>query len=150
MADEPFSGESSITTATLQIAAAVIVDQHQRILLVRKRGSRWFMLAGGKLDAGETPEQALRREIREELGVQATDAELIGEATTVAANEADHRVHAHLFWTAIQGQAGAHAEIAEIRWVDCDEAVTLPLAPLLRSKVLAIVRSRLGLEPACA
>lgn len=136
--------------ATLNIATAVIVDERQRILLVRKRGSRWFMLAGGKIDPGETPEQALRREVREELGVQATGVEPIGEATAVAANEADHRVHAHLFWTTIQGPACANAEIEEVRWVDCGEASSLPLAPLLRSKVLPIVRSRLGLESAGA
>ncbi|WP_245449171.1 NUDIX domain-containing protein [Ensifer sp. NM-2] len=32
-------------------------------LLVRKRGTRSFMQAGGKIEAGETPREALSREL---------------------------------------------------------------------------------------
>ena len=41
-----------------------------RILLVRKRGSRTYILPGGKPEAGEDDVKALVRELDEELGCQ--------------------------------------------------------------------------------
>jgi len=46
----------------IQIAAAIIINDHDEILLVRKEGSIYFMQAGGKIEIGETPIQALVRE----------------------------------------------------------------------------------------
>lgn len=48
--------------------ALIYLDDH--ILLIRKPEGVWD-LPGGRLDPGEHPERALRREIREELGIQA-------------------------------------------------------------------------------
>ena len=44
------------------IAAAIITDSQGRCLLVRKRGTEYFMQPGGKPEIGETPHAALIRE----------------------------------------------------------------------------------------
>jgi 8-oxo-dGTP pyrophosphatase MutT (NUDIX family) len=98
----------------LRIAAAVIVDDAGRWLLVRKRDTAAYMQAGGKIEPGEDPRAAVVREIGEEL----------------AANEPGHHLEAHVF--AVDGVTGAvpAAEIAEAVWVTPAEAARLPLAPL--------------------
>ncbi len=58
----------------VHVAVAVIRDQKGRVLLSRRhdhlhQGGLWEF-PGGKLEPGETLQQALRREIREELGVE--------------------------------------------------------------------------------
>lgn len=53
-------------------ARALMVDEHDRVLLVRfvfPSGVEVWALPGGGLEDGETPEQGLRRELHEELGV---------------------------------------------------------------------------------
>lgn len=51
----------------IQIAAALIDDDAGRLLLVRKAGTEWFMQAGGKIENGESPLSALRRELGRKL-----------------------------------------------------------------------------------
>ena len=48
---------------TLTIAAVCLLDNDGRLLLVRKRDTHAFMLPGGKLEAGESPREALHREL---------------------------------------------------------------------------------------
>lgn len=50
---------------------AVILDDQGRVLLCRLARSGFWCLPGGNLDPGETLEQCMIREIREELGVEA-------------------------------------------------------------------------------
>lgn len=56
---------------TVARARILIIDQDERILLVQHwaRGDTWS-LPGGGIDKGETPIQAARRELHEELGVE--------------------------------------------------------------------------------
>jgi ADP-ribose pyrophosphatase YjhB (NUDIX family) len=69
-----------VTRPELRIAArAVVLDPDDRVLLVRfqdpaghtSAGHTWWATPGGALDAGETHEDALRRELREEAGISA-------------------------------------------------------------------------------
>ena len=56
------------------VVVAAVVEQNGQILICqRKRGDRFELLwefPGGKVQPGETPQQALARELREELGVR--------------------------------------------------------------------------------
>ncbi len=57
---------------------AVISDERGRVLLLRhvlRRGSGWG-IPGGFLNAGEQPEDAVRRELREETGLELDAVEL--------------------------------------------------------------------------
>ncbi len=56
------------------VAACALVDADNRVLLARrpegKNMAGLWEFPGGKLEAGETPEEALIRELREELGIE--------------------------------------------------------------------------------
>src|SRR3989442_7933282 len=54
---------------TPQLRVAAIIVRQNQILLVehRKRGQRYWVLAGGPLEGHETLDAALRRELKEEL-----------------------------------------------------------------------------------
>ncbi|MDC7682924.1 NUDIX domain-containing protein [Asticcacaulis sp. BYS171W] len=132
----------------IRLATALIVDRTRKLaLVVRKRGSAFFMQAGGKIDVGETPFDALRRELREEIGVEIApeQAEYLGEFHAEAVNEAGHSVHSHAFYIEIDRPVFAAAEIEEIRWIDPSDAVDLPLAPLSKYQLMPIAAKRLGL-----
>jgi ADP-ribose pyrophosphatase YjhB (NUDIX family) len=61
-------------------AYAVIVDEDDRLLLahwVQGRRAAWTMPGGG-LEPGEDPEEATRREVREETGYKVTVDQLLG------------------------------------------------------------------------
>jgi 8-oxo-dGTP pyrophosphatase MutT (NUDIX family) len=118
----------------LHIVAAVIV-RDGRFLLVRKRGTTAFMQVGGKIEPGEQPLEALRREVAEEIGADVAPAAVrpLGRYSAVAANEADHVVDAHAF--AVELPAGfdprPQAELEDLVWVDPAAPVTpFPIAPL--------------------
>src|SRR3954453_22864397 len=56
-------------SSTILIAAGLLVGKDDRVLLVRKRGTRAFMQPGGKFEPREAPLAALLRELHEELGL---------------------------------------------------------------------------------
>lgn len=65
-------------------AVVAVIARRGRILLTRRAHAPYagsWDVPGGFLEAGETPEAGLRRELREELGVGVARARLIGFAT---------------------------------------------------------------------
>ena len=69
----------------VRVAAAVIVGRDGRVLLAQrpfgKACAGYWEFPGGKLEPGESAEQAIVREVREELGVNATPLELLETVT---------------------------------------------------------------------
>jgi mutator protein MutT len=59
-------------------AAGIILDENNRVLLLkhRFRSDGGWGIPGGFIDAGEQPEEALRRELREEVGLEIEDVRL--------------------------------------------------------------------------
>ena len=60
----------------LLVAACALIDTDNRVLLARrpegKKMAGLWEFPGGKLNPGETPEEALIRELKEELGIDVT------------------------------------------------------------------------------
>ncbi|MGO4372492.1 (deoxy)nucleoside triphosphate pyrophosphohydrolase [Paenibacillus sp. MCAF20] len=57
----------------IEVAAAIIEDEAGRILIARRSKGKsqegMWEFPGGKLEPGETPEECLRRELLEEMGI---------------------------------------------------------------------------------
>ncbi|MGX6648356.1 (deoxy)nucleoside triphosphate pyrophosphohydrolase [Maricaulaceae bacterium MS644] len=62
------------TDRLLLVAACALLDADGRVLIARrpegKAHAGFWEFPGGKIEAGESPEQALIRELREELGIE--------------------------------------------------------------------------------
>jgi 8-oxo-dGTP diphosphatase len=126
----------------LKIAAICLLDARGQLLLVRKRATRAFMLPGGKIEPGEQPLAALRRELREELELQLSDTPIspLGRYQAPAANEAATEIDAHIYLAHLARPVRAAAELEELRWHHPHHPDSADLAPLLRLHVLPALR----------
>ena len=126
----------------ITVAAAIILDEQQQLLLVRKKNTQFFMQVGGKLEPNELPEQTMLREIKEEIGVDATIEQFVGRFETRAANEADHLLVSYVYHVSIDQLPRIDAEIAEMKWVSLEVSQAF-LAPLTSEIVMPWVRQNL-------
>ena len=100
-----------------EVVAALIWDGDRFMICQRPahkaRGLLWEFV-GGKIEAGETPEQALIRECREELAVTLSVG---GKFMDVVHEYPDLTVHLTLFSAVIAAGAPQLLEHNDIRWI---------------------------------
>ncbi len=68
------------TAGTVLVAAGVVIEHGRVLLAQRKRGAHLegaWELPGGKVEPGEDPRHALRRELLEELGIDVEVGEVV-------------------------------------------------------------------------
>lgn len=107
-------------TAT-EVVAALIWEQDKFMICQRPahkaRGLLWEFV-GGKVEPGETREQALIRECQEELAVE---LDVGGVFTEVVHEYLDLTVHLTLFHAAIREGTPEKLEHEDIRWITVNE-----------------------------
>lgn len=91
----------------------------------KARGLLWEFV-GGKVEPGETKEQALVRECREELAVTLQVGEVFMELTH---QYPDLTVHLTLFHASIQEGTPQMLEHNDIRWITVEEIDRYPFCP---------------------
>lgn len=67
----------------VQVTAAIIANDGKILITQRQEQDRmagWWEFPGGKLEAGETPKQCLKRELREELEMDAIIGRFLGSS----------------------------------------------------------------------
>ena len=114
-----------------------------RVLLVRKRGSDFLILPGGKPEKDETDAQALSRELEEELGCRLVSDQLtfLGTFSDEAAGMPGVKVTIRLYAGSIVGTPIPHAEIDSIVWWRPTEHHQSLLAPRLKNSILPFLNS---------
>ena len=127
----------------ITVAAAIILNQHNQLLLVRKKNTQFFMQVGGKLEPNEAPEQTMIREIAEEISARAEIEQFVGRFETRAANEAGHQLVSYVYQVSLDQAPKIDAEIAEMKWIDLDDQQTL-LAPLTKDVVIPWCKANLA------
>lgn len=69
---------SSISSRNFRISVSALIFYKGRVLLARRRDIDWWNLPGGGMEIGETLEQTLHREVREETGLEVEIERLVG------------------------------------------------------------------------
>ena len=111
------------------VVTAAIVERGGRFLLTRRQKGvhleGFWEFPGGKCDAGETLSACLRRELREELAVEASVGEEVFAATHAYP---DRTVELHFFRCEITGEPAPQIGQA-MRWVPREELPRLEFPP---------------------
>jgi 8-oxo-dGTP diphosphatase len=127
-----------------QVRVAAIIIHDKRVLLVehRKRGQRYWVLPGGRLEANETLDAALRRELREELGLTAR----IGRLAIVSEMIAPDRHVVNLIYLAEVGEMpeprldAKDPVLSDWKWVPLTELRRLDFRPPIADAIIAAVK----------
>ena len=126
-----------------EVVAALIWDGNKFMACQRPahkaRGLQWEFV-GGKVEPGETKEQALIRECREELGITVS----VGEVFLDVVHEyPDLTVHLTLFHAAITQGTPQKLEHQDIRWITVEEIDQYEFCPA-DEEILNRLRGRNG------
>jgi 8-oxo-dGTP diphosphatase len=135
---------SPLTAAAPLVVTAALIARNGKFLIAKRKaggecGLLWE-LPGGKREPGETDEECLTRELREELSVESRVG--LWYHTVVYRYSPDKIVELRVFRADIKGSFGRLAEHEEIRWISPAESDGYRFAPADLPVVERIRRER--------
>ncbi|MDP9351385.1 MAG: NUDIX hydrolase [Chloroflexota bacterium] len=133
-------------SAPVPAVGAVVVREDGRVLLARRlnppQQGRWS-IPGGRIELGETVAQCVRREVREECGVECEPLEVFHSVDRIYEDE-NGRVRFHYVivdvlarW--VSGEAVAGTDASEVGWFDVQELTALDLTPGAEDVIRALL-----------
>ena len=112
-----------------EVVAALIWNQKRFMICQRPthkaRGLLWEFV-GGKVEPGETKEQALIRECREELGITVCVGEIFAELTH---EYPERTIHLTLFQASIVSGTPQNLEHPQLRWITAHQIPDFSFCP---------------------
>jgi len=127
----------------IQVAAALIVREGRYLITQRVAGVHlggFWEFPGGKRESDESLEDCLRRELREELGIEIAQPALF---RVIRHEYPEKTVELHFFKCSILSGLLRPLGCADLRWVAPEELAQFPLPPADRPLVEALCGERL-------
>ncbi|MGR5209153.1 NUDIX hydrolase [Vibrio rotiferianus] len=118
--------------------SAGIIIKDGALLVLRSKSKDTFYAPGGKLDSGETPEQALCRELHEEVAITVIEDSLtlFGRFQAPAHDKDGITLMMDVFFVNdYSGEVVASNEIEECRWVDSSNVDDIAISTIFRNDV---------------
>lgn len=120
---------------------AFVLDDEDRVLLIRRTDNSLWALPGGAQDFGEYIAETVARETREESGIEVEATGIIGVYTNpnhlVEYSNGEVRQQFSLCFKAryITGEPTPSDESSEVRWIPQTELDSLPIHPSMRLRI---------------
>ena len=123
--------------APISAVAALVISEGRVLLILRRNppsAGQWSV-PGGVQELGEPVIEAVRREVREETGLEIADLRLL-DVGDILLHDAEGRIEYHYVITyylahPARGQLRAGDDVGDARWVALDEIAALELSPRL-------------------
>ena len=127
---------------TIEVVAAIIIKEGQVFATQRGYGEfqGWWEFPGGKMEAGERPQEALKREIREELDAEIEVKELL---ETVEWGYPNFHLTMHCFICNLLSESLHLNEHEAATWLDLENLRSvkwLPADVILLDKIAEYLR----------
>ena len=113
----------------IEVVATIIHDTDGRIFATQRgygEWEGWWEFPGGKMEMGESPEEALRREIWEELETRIDIERLV---TTVDYDYPSFHLTMHCYWCHVESGTLTLKEHEAARWLSTDELESVKWLP---------------------
>jgi 8-oxo-dGTP diphosphatase len=113
----------------IEVVAAIIHDAEGRIFATQRgygEWEGWWEFPGGKIEPGESPEEALQREIWEELETRIVIERLV---TTVEWDYPKFHLKMHCYWCHVESGSLILKEHEAARWLAKDELESVKWLP---------------------
>lgn len=121
--------------------SALVVDEHGRVLLQRRTDSGNWALPGGTMDIGETLDQCVVREVKEETGLDIEITGLLGIYTdpqhviAYADGEVRQEFNITYYGRVIGGELAVSHESTDVRFIDSAELDHIPIHDTVRLRL---------------
>lgn len=135
--------EDQIGYATPKIDTRAIVLRTGRVLLVREAEDSLWSLPGGWADVGDSPSEAVMREVREETGLQVSVDRLLGVWDRNLHGHPPYPFHAYKLFFLCKEQGGGlrlNRDTLEIDFFDPDQLPPLSLTRVVPVEIQTSVR----------
>lgn len=113
-----------------RVSVVALIVRKGRVLLTKRstilEGGKWC-LPGGAIKFGESPEEAVRRELREETGLETTRADFLFYHTERVPRLGLHSL-VFVFLVSVNGKPKPNWEVSALRWFSSEEIATTRLA----------------------
>jgi ADP-ribose pyrophosphatase YjhB (NUDIX family) len=115
-----------VVYASSKPTAGALCVENGRLLLVRRAAEPFkgqWDIPGGFLEEGESPLEGLRRELKEETGLDVEPQRFLGIWIDRYGGDSTAEATLNLYWTATVtgGEARPADDVSELRWFDRDE-----------------------------
>lgn len=102
---------------------AGIIIQDGKLLMLKGRGYKELWTPGGHLEIGESEEECLKRELKEEIGVTLVESKFFGEYPGRSFYFPDQVYNKRVYTAKIKGTIKPDAEIEDYVWVTKEDFI---------------------------
>ena len=121
---------TDLTKPRMRVVAAALFDAARRVLIAERPAGKhmagWWEFPGGKVSVGESDRDALTRELREELGIEAQPE---SEIMTLTHEYPDRTVDLVLWRATLTQGTPRGLDGQQLKWVDCQALGSERLLP---------------------
>lgn len=139
------SGVKQVNKKKCRVAAGIFVDA-KRVLMGRRLSSEnrfagYWEFPGGKIESGESEQQALKREIKEELGLEVVSSSVFEQ---IVWDYPDRQIELNFFLCELSEVEISKMNLevhSELAWFGIDELKKLQVLPANESIIEKLVRT---------
>lgn len=129
----------------IRVAAVIVENDTLLLALHEKSGQRIWVLPGGGVVPGETMTDALRRELREELGLEIIPRHLVHLCESIDPRGSRHLIQAAFlcdrFSEEVPRATGEDPRVVDARFMPLESLASLIMHPPIQQELAGLIRA---------